>query len=102
MLRYDPPIVATDSIAISDVEGSTGLWAADKAAMSASLSAHDAIVRAAIESNSGYVFARAGDSFAATFQRASDGVRAATQVQAGLAAAVWPGPALRVRIRSCV
>ena len=33
----------------TDVEGSTRLWAADKDAMSASLSVHDAILRGAIE-----------------------------------------------------
>ena len=39
----------------TDVEGSTQLWAADTKAMSASLPAHDAIARGAIESREGYV-----------------------------------------------
>ena len=65
--------------------------------MSASLRAHDDIVRSAIEECGGYVFTTAGDAFCAAFQRATDGVAAAMSMQARLSAAVWPGPALRVR-----
>ena len=43
----------TVTFLFSDVEGSTRLWADDKGAISASLLVHDAIVRAAIESNGG-------------------------------------------------
>jgi predicted ATPase/class 3 adenylate cyclase len=82
----------------TDVEGSTKSWAADKDAMSASLLVHDAILRSAIEGNDGYVFTTAGDSFAAAFGRASDAVRAATESQRALTNAVWPGPALKVRM----
>lgn len=52
----------TVTFLFTDVEGSTRLWAADKDAMSASLLAHDAILRTAIEGNGGYVFTTAGDS----------------------------------------
>ena len=45
-----------------------------------------------------YVFTNAGDSFAAPFGRASAAVRAAVATQAGLVAASWPGPALKVRV----
>ena len=82
----------------TDVEGSTRLWAADKNAMSASLLVHDAILRAAIEGNGGYVFTTAGDSFAAAFGRASDAVRATSESQSALTNATWPGPALKVRM----
>ncbi len=88
----------TVTFLFTDVEGSTRLWAADKAAMSASLLVHDAILRGAIEGSGGYVFATAGDSFAAAFGRASDAVRAAMESQRALADAVWPGPVLRVRM----
>ena len=88
----------TVTFLFSDVEGSTRLWAADKDAMSASLLVHDAILRGAIEGNGGYVFTTAGDSFAAAFARASDAVRAATESQRALTDAVWPGPALKVRM----
>ena len=78
------------------VEGSTRLWAANTESMSASLLIHDAIVRAAIETHEGYVFATGGDSFAAAFTRASDAVSAAVAAQAALEWADWPGPALKV------
>lgn len=82
----------TVAFVFTDVEGSTRLWAADKAGMSASLLMHDAILRAAIERNGGYVFATAGDSFAAAFGRASDAVVAAQSAQRALNEAMWPGP----------
>ena len=88
----------TVTFLFTDVEGSTRLWAADKDAMSASLLVHDLILRGAIESHGGYVFTTAGDSFAAAFARASDAVAAAAMAQQELAAAAWPGPALRVRM----
>ena len=88
----------TVTFLFTDVEGSTRLWAADKSAMSASLSMHDAILRHAIENNTGYVFATAGDSFAAAFGRASDAVRAATESQRALTNTDWPGPPLKVRM----
>jgi class 3 adenylate cyclase len=82
----------------TDVEDSTGLWAADTEAMSASLRIPDDVVRTRIEERGGYVFTTAGDAFCAAFQRASDAVAAAEQIQEALDAAPWPGPALRVRI----
>ncbi len=88
----------TVTFLFTDVQGSTMLWAAGKDAMSASLSVHDAILRAAIEGNGGYVFTTAGDSFAAAFAKASDAVRAATESQRALTDATWPGPALKVRM----
>ena len=88
----------TVTFLFTDVEGSTRLWAADAAAMSASLLVHDSILREAIEAGGGYVFTTAGDSFAAAFSKASDAVNAAERIQARLADAAWPGPALRVRI----
>ena len=88
----------TVTFLFTDVEGSTRLWAADAAAMSSSLLVHDSILREAIEAEGGYVFTTAGDSFAAAFSKASDAVNAAERIQACLADAAWPGPALRVRI----
>jgi len=68
----------------SDVEDSTGLWAADAEAMSASLRVHDDVVRSRIERRGGYVFTTAGDAFCASSQRASDAVAAAEQIQVAL------------------
>ena len=61
----------TVTFLLSDVVGSTRLWAADAEAMSASLRIHDQIMNDTISKFSGHVFATAGDSFAAAFQRAS-------------------------------
>ena len=88
----------TVSFLFTDVEGSTRLWAADEEAMSQSLRLHDSVLRDAIETAGGHIFTTAGDSFAAAFSRASDAVRAATEAQAALGRAVWPGPALHVRM----
>ena len=66
--------------------------------MSASLSLHDEVLEEVIAAHGGYVFAKAGDSFAAAFSRASDAVAAAQDSQERLLAAAWPGPSLRVRM----
>src|SRR4051812_37149668 len=71
---------------------------AGRAGMASSLRVHDGVVRAAIESQGGYVFSTAGDSFAATFARASAAVEAAVLVQSQLESAPWPGSVLRVRV----
>jgi predicted ATPase/class 3 adenylate cyclase len=94
----DRPPTGTVTFLFTDVEGSTRLWAADEAAMSASLLLHDSIVREAIESVGGFVFTTAGDSFAAAFGRPSDALLAATTAQASFSSVVWPGPTLRVRM----
>ena len=88
----------TVTFLFSDVEGSTPLWASAPEAMAASLFVHDRVVRSGIESNAGYVFGTAGDSFHAAFGRPSDAVRAASAIQENLAVATWPGPVLRVRV----
>jgi len=92
------PPSGTVTFLFTDVEGSTRLWAADEAAMSASLGVHDDVMRAAIETHHGYVFTTAGDAFCAAFGRASDGVAAAELARVSLDGALWPGPQLRVRM----
>jgi predicted ATPase len=83
----------------SDVVGSTRLWAADPEAMSASLRVHDQVLSGTIARHGGYVFATAGDSYAAAFAKASAAVECAEDVQQGLADADWAGhPVLTVRI----
>lgn len=82
----------------TDIEGSTRLWAEDEAAMSASLSAHDQLLRSVITDHDGYVFSTAGDSFGAAFTLATAAVAAAAEVQSALDANDWPGHPLRVRI----
>jgi class 3 adenylate cyclase len=45
----------------TDVEGSTRRWQADADEMRAALAAHDEVLRAAIESHSGWLFTHTGD-----------------------------------------
>ena len=83
----------------SDVVGSTRLWGKDPNAMSASLRLHDALFTATIARFGGHVFATAGDSFAAAFNRSSAGIECAGALHDALAGIDWgAGPALSVRI----
>jgi predicted ATPase/class 3 adenylate cyclase len=82
----------------TDVEGSTRLWAADDQATSASLRVHDEVVRREVDRHGGYVFTTAGDSFSVAFQRASEGIGAASDIQRALGEVAWPGPRLQVRM----
>jgi predicted ATPase/DNA-binding CsgD family transcriptional regulator len=67
--------------------------------MGSALVTHDAILRSAIGSHGGVVFATGGDGVAAVFSRADAALRAAIEAQALLAAARWPeGLALMVRM----
>lgn len=60
-----------------DVEGSTHLSEDSPDSRRASLMRHAVIVRNAIESKEGYVFATGADAFSAAFQPVSDGLDAA-------------------------
>jgi len=80
----------TVTLLFTDVEGSTRMWEAERDAMAAALRHHDEIVRDAIESQGGYVFKTAGDSFCAAFSSARAGLDAALAAQRSLAAQSWP------------
>jgi predicted ATPase/class 3 adenylate cyclase len=93
------PPTGTVSFLFTDIEGSTRLWDEHPDSMGEALALHDAIVRRAIEANSGYVFATGGDGFAAAFQRVGDALRAAVSAQGSLEEVAWPsGALLRVRM----
>jgi predicted ATPase/class 3 adenylate cyclase len=83
----------TVTFLFTDIEGSTGLWDAAPAAMRLALARHDAILRFAIESHGGHIFATGGDGFAAAFGRVVDAVAAATDAQSSLSAESWPAEA---------
>src|SRR5262249_22275086 len=70
----------------SDIEGSTRLWETQPQAMKPALAEHDALLRAAIESNHGRVVKTTGDGFCAVFDNAEDAVRATLQAQRALMA----------------
>jgi predicted ATPase/class 3 adenylate cyclase len=88
----------TVTFLFTDIEGSTGLWDAVPDSMRTALARHDAILRSAIESHGGYVFATGGDGFAAAFGRAADAVAAAIDAQAALSAESWP-PEAAIAVR---
>src|SRR5689334_12277543 len=60
---------------------------------------HDEILRGAIGTHRGQVFATGGDGFAAVFHRSADAVGAAIEAQRALSIEPWPtGVELRVRM----
>ncbi len=101
-LSHDRPSWQPDGFVaflMTDIQGSTRLWESDPSAMTAALRRHDAIVSRAIESENGYVFSRAGDSFGAAFPQPGQAARAAVRAQCSLAAENWPdGSEIRVRM----
>lgn len=70
----------------SDIEGSTVRWERDRVAMQEALRRHDALMRAAIVENGGFVFKTIGDAFCAAFNRAGEALDAALAAQQALQA----------------
>ena len=85
------PVNAT--VLFTDIEGSTHLWEVHPDAMQIALARHDALVRAAIETNRGHVYKMVGDSFHAVFASAIDAMQAAIAAQRALGSEPWPGGA---------
>lgn len=89
----------TATFLFTDIEGSTGLWETESAAMRVALQRHNALLSAAIEAHHGYVFKTVGDAFCVTFDDAAEALNAAAQIQASLAGERWPTrQGLRVRV----
>ncbi len=88
----------TVTFLFTDIEASTQRWERDRAAMSAAVMRHDAIVRREIEGAGGSVFKTVGDAFCAAFTTAPAALKAALAVQRALGAETWPAvDGLRVR-----
>ena len=86
---------------LTDIEGSTSLWDSQPDAMAAALEGHDRLVASVIHGAGGQVVKSKGegDALLAVFQRASEAVTAALEVQRALAAEDWPaGVEMRVRM----
>jgi len=79
----------THTFLFTDIEGSTRRWEADRAAMSAALARHDAILRAATEGQGGTVFKTVGDAFCAVFADPVAALGAAVAAQRTLAEEDW-------------
>src|SRR5215218_707463 len=85
----------TVTFLFTDIEGSTRLWEQHPQAMRLALARHDALLRAAIETNGGHVFKTVVDAFCVAFHVAEDAVRGAVQAQRALHEEL---PDLRVRM----
>src|SRR5436189_276951 len=91
----------TITFLFTDIEGSTRLWEEQPDTMHLALARHDALLRAAIETNGGTVFKTIGDAFCAAFPTASDALEAALSAQQSLhqiKAGVGSGLMLKVRM----
>jgi class 3 adenylate cyclase len=62
----------TVTFLFTDIEGSTKLWREHPEGMKRSHARHNEILRAAIETNNGYIFQVIGDAFCAAFHKAGD------------------------------
>lgn len=95
------PPEGTVTFLLSDIEGSTRLWEADRSAMTAAVARHYEILDMAVLGRGGIrpVEQGEGDSMVAVFARASDAARAALEAQEALQAEAWPeGTEIRVRM----
>src|SRR5215216_3826765 len=71
----------TITFLFTDIEDSSRRWETQAEGMMAALARHDAIVRAAIEGQGGYVFKTVGDAFHAAFATAGAALAAAVAAQ---------------------
>src|SRR6266496_3609687 len=93
--------VGTVTFLFTDMEGSTRAWEAHPKETRAALQRHDEIVAKAIKANRGTIILERGegDSVFAVFERASDAVAAACELQLALGKEEWPSEVpLRVRV----
>ena len=88
----------TVTFLFTDIEGSTKLWRDHEKAMERAQARHHEILRAAIESNSGYIFQVIGDAFCAAFHKAGDALKAAVQAQSELTKEAWGEAVIKVRM----
>jgi predicted ATPase/class 3 adenylate cyclase len=93
--------MAVLSLLVTDIVGSTRLWAEHEQEMAADLAAHDALVRRVVSAHGGSVFKHTGDGAMAAFDDPLDAVEAAVDLQRAIAAAHWGNP-LGIRVRTAV
>ena len=88
----------TVTFLFTDIEGSTKRWEHDASAMQVAHARHEAILRHAIEANSGYAYKMIGDAFQTAFSTAPQALQAALDAQRALHAEPW-GEAGELRVR---
>src|SRR5215475_3400586 len=90
----------TVTFLFTDIEGSTRLWEEQPDTMKVTLARHDALLRAAIETNGGVVFKTIGDAFCAAFATAPEALEAALAAQQSLhQVRAGVGSDLRLKVR---
>ena len=94
-----PRPTGTVTFGVCEVVESLQLWVTHRTKMATAMARLDELVRALVDRHGGYLFAAAGESFKAAFQRAGDAAAWATQVQLDASREPWPGGIeLRLRI----
>src|SRR5690242_12540318 len=87
------------TLLFTDVEGSIGLWEADREAMAEASARHNRLVREQIEAAGGRVFKTVGEAFRVVFADPSAALASAVAVQRAVGAESWPpGSPIRVRM----
>jgi predicted ATPase/class 3 adenylate cyclase len=95
--------IGTVTFLFTDMEGSTRAWEAYPKETRAALQRHDEIVAKAIDANHGTIILERGegDSVFAVFERPSDAVAAACELQLALGKEEWPA-AVPLRVRAAI
>ena len=88
----------TVTFLFTDVEGSSRRWEADASTAETLVDADDKQIRAVVADHDGYVFATMGDGFGVAFQRVSDAVAAAMELQESFTGREWGPDRLSVRM----
>ena len=97
--RVEDLPAGTITMLFTDIEGSTALLSRLGDRYGEALSAHHALLRAAIAAWHGHEMRTEGDSFFVVFESAGDAVRCCLAAQRALAGHDWPGGvAMRVRM----
>lgn len=91
----------TVTFLFTDIEGSARLWEREPGGMARAIATHDALIRARVERNGGFVFKTVGDAVCAAFSTAPEAVRAAIEVQEELARTSW-GSIGTLRVRTAL
>jgi class 3 adenylate cyclase len=89
----------TVTFLFTDIERRTTRWEHHTQTMKAAVEVHDAIMRGAIEGQSGFVFRREGDAFRAAFSYAPQALTAALQAQRAIAGETWAEEIAPIRVR---
>ncbi|RMX65922.1 hypothetical protein DD238_004924 [Peronospora effusa] len=79
---------------VTDIEGSSQLWAAISQSMAEAQSIHDDLLRQQLPCFRGYEITTAGDSFQLAFHCVGDAIGWCISVQEKLLKALWPAPLL--------